>query len=301
MNYTDWFEGNGTVHSFTLTYLPTGPIQVFWNGLIQNPSNYSMVGQTVTTTFVPEGGPNPDTVAIGYAYGSGAVTPNRPMPLPPVNGRPSHIINPIPPPPGFVYPTSTNNELEDLGLKRFLQQVVVGVTAMDPTKVFPRWQTEPPNQPGITENWAAIGEVNRDREPFAAVLHRTSDTDFNSSTDTVVRNQILQILCSYYGPDAQANSELFTMGLSLEQNREVMFLNGFGLISVDESINVPALIKERWVPGFDVAFRVRRQQVYTYPVPNLRYANVELFFDDPDMEVNASVTSGYGSVPPYEP
>ena len=219
-------------------------------------------------------------------------------------------MNPITPlnkPFGYVAPQSTNKELNDVSLRRFFQQLIVGITAMDPTKIFPRWQPEPANQPGFDVNWAAVGSVRRERETFAAVLHYTPPTSFKKSTDTVIRNQVLNVIASFYGPDNEANSELFTMGLDVAQNREAMFLNGFGFVDAGEPIVVPALIKMRWVPGIDVPFRVRRQQLYTYPIPNLEYAKATVIAAEPDgqiVEDDASYVSGYNKAPfnivPYQ-
>lgn len=165
-----------------------------------------------------------------------------------------------------------NIELNDKDLARFLQQIVVGVTSMTGSVVFPRWQLNPPNQPDATVDWAAIGCTRRTRDTFAAVIHSTDPNDFFDSTDTIYRNQILEILVSFYGPNAEQNSEVFAMGLSLEQNRYTMQLNGFALVEVSDSLIVPALIKEQWIMGIDVPFRLRRQQAYQYPVPNLKGA-----------------------------
>ena|ERR1700726_5169632 len=179
--------------------------------------------------------------------------------------------------PGYLLPTGTNNELNDVSLYRFLQTLVVGVTGMTPANVRPRWQPNPPNEPDFETDWAAIGIINRERDVFAAVLH-TADGSGNG-TDTVYRNHILDILSSFYGPNCESNSELFAMGLSLAQNREAMKLNGFGLVSVEETLVVPALLKERWLMGMDIHFRLRRQQIYTYVTPNVVSATGSLITD----------------------
>lgn len=184
-------------------------------------------------------------------------------------------------------------ELNDVSLAQFLQQLVVGLTAMPGTMVFPRWQPNPPNQPDATKDWAAIGCMKRTRDVFAAVVHSTDPNNFFDATDTVVRNQILEILCSFYGPDAEANSELFAMALSLAQNREALQLNGFGLVEVADSLIVPALIKEQWIMGIDVSFRLRRQQAYQYPVPNLKGAKGTIHGGGAE-EVEIAAIPGYG-------
>lgn len=186
---------------------------------------------------------------------------------------------PIPAPgPGYIGFSNNNGELNDQGLYRFLQQLVVGITGLPATLVWPRWQPEPPNQPDFGTDWCAIGQINREREPFAAIGRDPTDT-----FDIVIRNEILTILASFYGPNAEASDEAFTMGLSLAQNREAAFLNGFGLVEVRESAIVPELLKNRWVPRVDTPFRLRRQQVYQYGIPNL-------------VQIDATVLSTLGSL-----
>ena len=215
---------------------------------------------------------NPNRPQVGYGQG-----PYGQMPY--GGGTPAEapVFNPGP---GFVRPFDTLSELNDLILNRFLQQLVAGVTGIIQTMVRPRWQPEPPNQPNFDKDWAAVGRVKRDRDTFAAVLHFTDPQDFDNSTDSMYRNEIVDILCSFYGPGSEANSELLAMGLMLEQNRYAIQLNGFGLVEVGETLTVPAIIKEKWLMGQDVPFRLRRQQIYSYPSPNLVEAQASLIFDN---------------------
>jgi hypothetical protein len=187
-------------------------------------------------------------------------------------------------------------ELNDLLLRRLLQQIVVGTTGLPGTMVRPRWQLEPPNQPDIEKDWAAIGSISRTRDVFPAVIHSTNPDNFYDSSSTVNRNQILEVLCSFYGPNCEQNTELFTMGIYLDQNQEQLTDNGFALIEVRDSLVVPALIKERWVMGIDTSFRLRRQQNYVYPVPNIAAARatLETSESDGDFELIVVVNPGYG-------
>lgn len=178
--------------------------------------------------------------------------------------------------PGYVLPTLTNNELNDDLLRRFIQQLVVGITGLAPTLVFPRYQEDTPNQPSFQTTWAAVGPVDRTRDVFPAVHHYTDPNNFDSSTDTVDRNQILQFLCSFHGPQNEQVSEVLAMGLMLEQNRYALQLNGFALVEVGETLMVPAQIKNRWVRAADLRFILRRRQFYTYPSPNVKEADITL-------------------------
>jgi hypothetical protein len=175
------------------------------------------------------------------------------------------------PGPGYIIPTGTGNEANDRILHRLLQQIVSGITGMPGQTVFPRWQAEPVNQPNFDTDWAAVGIVGRTRETFAAVIHCTDcSTKPPTVMDTVYRNEILDVLCSFYGPGAESLSEVLAMGLMLEQNRYVMFLNRMALVDVGESRTVPELSKDRWLMKIDIPFRVRRQQAYSYPTANLK-------------------------------
>lgn len=179
---------------------------------------------------------------------------------------------------GFVAPTNLNNEFDEPFLHRFLNGLVSGiVTPIASMNVRPRWQQEPGNQPDINTDWCAIGTVRRPRDVFAAELMEGSG---NNLFTRVVTNEILEILASFYGPNSDANAQLFTMGLDLAQNREALLLNGFGLIEVQDPRTVPALIKERWMYGVDVPFRMRRQQIYDYPTADILIADGTLTFDD---------------------
>jgi hypothetical protein len=214
---------------------------------------------------------------------------------------------------GFLTPTS-NNDLNDLALIVFLQQMVVGMTGLPGTVVFPRWQPEPPNIPNYNTSWAAIGSTSRKRDPYSYSLHTpgTNAGGFgvsgfgtggfgvtNAGSTTVVRNRILEILCSFYGPLAETNSELFAMGLEVGQNRETMQLAGFNLVSgAGDATIVPTLVKERWLYRVDIPFTLRQQQQYTYPVLDLLGVLATLETDQSTESIVVSpqpATTGFGA------
>jgi hypothetical protein len=194
------------------------------------------------------------------------------------------------PGPGYVAPTFKGLEVNDRILHRLLQQIVSGITGITGKLVYPRWQPEPPNQPDFDVDWAAVGIVGKTREVFPAVLHCTdaSDPEDVKIVDTVYRNEILNLLCSFYGPNSEANGEILAMGLMLEQNRYVMFLNGIALVEVGDTTTIPALKKDRWLMGQDVPFRIRRQQSYTYPSANIEKFQGSVITDALTMPVPVS-------------
>jgi hypothetical protein len=182
---------------------------------------------------------------------------------------------------GFLTASSVNGDVNDNALIDFLQTVVVGITGLPGALVRPRWQPEPPNIPDPGTNWAAIGpDESRGRESYS---YRQK---VNAETTIVVRNRLIPILCSFYGPAAEANSELLAMGFEIPQNRETMQLAGFNLVGgVGSTVITPALIKTQWYPKADVPFTIRQQQKYTYAVLDLVRAQATLELQPPGQPI----------------
>jgi hypothetical protein len=168
---------------------------------------------------------------------------------------------------GYILPSPIGPEpIEDDELHDFMQGVVVGTTGLPGPLVRPRWQPEPPDIPDFGVSWAAIGEVNRDVDGYATLLHQCeNDLDPpGNGYDIFHRNEVIELLCTFYGPKANKYAGLLRDGLQLGQNREVMLLNGFGLVNTGNPVEVPELIKERWLYRVDQPFIVRRLVLRRY-------------------------------------
>lgn len=166
---------------------------------------------------------------------------------------------------GYLVPLTTNGELNDEPLRVFFQQLIAGVTNLPGNMVRPRWQPEPPNMPAASVNWCAIGVVSRERDVNALVTHQ-------GDSDLVYRTEILSVVATFYGPQCEQLSELFAMGLEVAQNREVMQQAGYGLVEVQNAVMMAEQYNERWITRVDVDFKVRRAQLYQYPVLDLEGA-----------------------------
>lgn len=176
---------------------------------------------------------------------------------------------------GYLVPTSVNGDLNDDALQDFLQGIVVGVTGLAGDLVRPRFQVEPPNPPDAGTSWAAIGPGPREREHYSAIVEKNGSA-------VAIRNRIIQVLVSFYGPQAETNGELLAMGLEIAQNRETMKASGFNLVSGVEGPTIaPALIKSQWYYRVDYTFKVRQQQQYTYPILTLKSAQATLEAQSP--------------------
>lgn len=187
---------------------------------------------------------------------------------------------------GYLPPTSTGGDLNDQALRRFLQQIVVNVTGLDGTMVRPRWQAEPPNIPDPAVDWCAIGPGQRERDPYPYLQEQA-----DGSGAKVVRNRVMEILCTFYGPNAEQNTEYLAQGLAVPQNRELMQLAGFNVVAPPrDSMARPIQIKQRWYYAVDMGFRVRQQMQYTFAVLDVTGVQGELIADDQGRITTKTIT-----------
>lgn len=155
--------------------------------------------------------------------------------------------------------------LEDDELDDFMQALVVGISGLDATLVRPRWQEEPPNLPARSVNWAAIGVMNRRHEQYAYVEHDPAGEGW----DRITRNEQLEVLVSFYGPNCQGVGARFRDGLAVAQNREPLLLANMGISDVGDLQRAPELIKNAFYKRADLQFVVGRQIIRTYAVRSI--------------------------------
>lgn len=202
------------------------------------------------------------------------------------------------------------NPLEGEKLQDFLQGVLVGVTGLLGKMVRPRWQPVPVNIPPQGTDWIAFGITNRPAETYAYNGHEVPRLDEGRSLDEttdaldddedldtgnnldnantfldeppydyIMRNEVLEILCSVYGSGADELASRIREGLAHPQNREVLQLNNMGLVDVGSPLAVPELVNEIWYYRLDMTINIRRRVVRTYPVRNILSATGQLITD----------------------
>jgi hypothetical protein len=88
----------------------------------------------------------------------------------------------------------------------------------------------------------------------------------DGNTVTQVRHETLEILCSFYGPNAGANEQRLRQGLGIEQNRVGLAAADIAVVSVTGPVIAPALIKEVWVKRVDCTLNLSRSLNTTYEV-----------------------------------
>lgn len=205
-------------------------------------------------------------------------------------------------------PTPYPAPLSGASLEDFLHDLFSGITGLASDKVRPRWQPVPANRPAISVDWLAFGVVSRVADTFAVQGHeqprwdetgRNYDTTGNSTAaifdedpyDIVMRHEVLDILCSFYGPSCEDLASILREGLSLAQNREALQLNQMGLVSCGDILNVPSLVNDQWYKRADMSVQIRRLIQRAYPILNVASAGIGLVTDQSPMTRDISVTS----------
>jgi hypothetical protein len=179
--------------------------------------------------------------------------------------------------------------LQGAALTAFFQQVFTGLTGLAGSMVRPRWQPVPPNQPDVNSDWMAFGITSRRGDTFAYEVHNPAAAGGNGQ-DLMFRNEELEILCSVYGPDADANASNIRDGLAVPQNREALVLAGMALVECGDIVAVPQLLNAQWFYRLDMPVRFRRSVVQTYSVLHLLSAAGTLYNDNgaPNRTINVN-------------
>lgn len=184
---------------------------------------------------------------------------------------------------GYLQPAASPAPLEGQTLDGFLQQVVALVVGMDGTLVRPRWQPEPANMP--TGDWAALGVTRHVPDTYAY-------TDWDDATQTYAfqRHENIEVLVSFYGPNAGSNIDLLRDNLQVGQNREVLLDNGMGLVDTGDVITAPEIIKQQWVMRKDMLITIRRIIQRSYPILTILSSQITLVTDEPPTTQQINVT-----------
>lgn len=173
---------------------------------------------------------------------------------------------------GFLVPDI--EPASDAAFEDAIQGTIVGVIGRIPPEfVRPRWQPNAPTQPMFSTNWVAFGVIGSDPDVFAYEGHEPEIINGNDlSTTRVERDELVQVLLSFYGPDAMANDARLRAGLDLAQNRHLLVAADIAFVEYQKPTRVPSLLKETWVPRVDAVLVLRRRSVHRYQVRSIASA-----------------------------
>lgn len=207
---------------------------------------------------------------------------------------------------GFLLPFDPA-PLADQALTVALQNIVAGTTGMPGALIRVMWQSIPVKQPEYDVDWAAIGVTVIDSD--------TNDTQvFNNPTISnlpapvgelalgvgaagggspignsyqlngfmqAVENERMNVVVSFFGPNATGNARLLRAGIKMGQNREPLFFIHAGLMSIGTLRWVPEFVNQQWIPRMDFDFILSRTITRLYAIDPIVSAEGALFGNSP--------------------
>lgn len=162
---------------------------------------------------------------------------------------------------GYLQPTGTP-PAEDADLDSIFQQLMVGITGLPGNMVRPRWQATVPKQPEAATNWCAVGVTGIEHDANSYEQHNPA----GNGSDTLIRHEIITVLCSFYGVNALSFASQARDGMYVAQNNATLDQNEMGLVDVGSIVTAPELVNQQWIRRFDLSMRIRRRIVRTYPI-----------------------------------
>ncbi|MDP3351816.1 MAG: hypothetical protein Q8S92_22755 [Hydrogenophaga sp.] len=184
---------------------------------------------------------------------------------------------------GYLQPSAEVPPSSDLDLDVQLQRVVVGITTLPGEMVRPRWQPGNPRHPEPGTNWCAIGTARIRPDAGPAIQHQAA----GNGSDSYTRHEELDVLATFYGPQAQRNALRMRDGISVPQNTEGLRAIDIRFVETSDIVAVPELMNQQWVRRYDLPIRLRRVVRRTYTVLNVLAAEIDI--DDDTGHVNETI------------
>lgn len=170
---------------------------------------------------------------------------------------------------GAITPIPADQAIEDA-----LNPTIAGITNLDGNQhVRPRLSKDPPTIPDRSVNWVAFGISDVSSDTCAATV-MSGDT-----TALVIRNQVIEVLLSWYGPSAGDLAEVFRDGLQIGQNRALLRANSLGFVSISSARKVPELLKQQFVPRYDQTLILNRRTERQFSILSLQGFGIQLDTD----------------------
>jgi hypothetical protein len=175
---------------------------------------------------------------------------------------------------GYLVP-STTAPADDDALEDTLHDALAGITGLAAASVRPKWQQRPATRPEASTDWAAFAVTISEADWSSSIVHDPA----GDGNDVETRYTTLDLLVTFYGPNAGGNAEKLRDGISIPQNMEALAAQGLEILDTGPIITAPEFINTVWIRRKDVTLRLRRAVSRTYPVRNLLSAGGELTTD----------------------
>lgn len=176
---------------------------------------------------------------------------------------------------GVLLPTA--NPINDVDLDVVFQGLVSALTGLHGQYVRPRFQGEPAAPPDFGSTWAAVGVTAFDDDQYPV-------QQFKNGTGLIlIRNERLDVMCSFYGAKAQQAARALRDNILIDQNRDGLTPYSIAYAYAATPVKSPALIQKRWTNRIDVTLTFRRQITEVYNVLSFLTADGVLISDAHDL------------------
>lgn len=177
---------------------------------------------------------------------------------------------------GPLSPSSTPPQT-DASLDAILQKLIVGLTGLPGSLVRPRWQPTVPKQPEASVDWAAIGVTKINQIGYGPSVEDVDDVT------ALVRHERIEVMASFYGPNAQQYATITRDGLWLGQNEEPLDTVDMSFVDTGDLQAVPEFLNQTWVHRYDLTIEFNRKVSRAYPILTILSADVLLTCTDPSL------------------
>lgn len=136
-------------------------------------------------------------------------------------------------------------QIEDL-----VSDLIANATGLPTPLIRPRYQASPPKQPSEDTDWCAFGIIGM-KEEAAQLIHG----------DDIARlhvEDLLDLLCSFYGPAALINARATKNALHIGQNRDPLRRAGLALVEAGDIIQAADFYSGRFFKRFDLSVTLRQ-------------------------------------------
>jgi hypothetical protein len=203
---------------------------------------------------------------------------------------------------GYLAPVDAQPPPEDAALDAIFQTMVAGITGIPGSLVRPRWQPVVPKQPEANVNWCALSVSSQTMDAGPAIMHQSSyfqdvvasdgspvttadgsaaDAVNLNGRDVMLRHEDIEVLCSFYGPNAKGFAHQLVDGLYVAQNNEQIKALDMAFTGTSDVRAAPDMVNEQWIRRYDLTLHFRRKVTRTYAVLNLLSADVDYHSDNP--------------------
>lgn len=169
---------------------------------------------------------------------------------------------------GYLTPIA-ERAISDDDLADVLQRAARAMTGLAGDLVRPRFQPTPPRQPANDENWCAIGVLDTEGGTAVDMIHKGFD-DEGRGISTLRTFDIVNVMATFYGPNAMGYARRLRDGLKVAQNRWMIQGDGsLNLVSTGDVRQAGETASTAFRSRFDFTFVLRQRIERDYLVRNI--------------------------------